>query len=91
LRFSRAFARSALKVLVPWELAHTAIWNSFTWPGTPSAGVNVVLFASTYVLLILYAVTLFFGTGRTPYDRLSGAVVRDVRTDAITSTSTRRS
>nr|WP_285705153.1 RDD family protein [Microtetraspora sp. NBRC 16547] len=73
----RAFARSALKLLIPWELAHTAIWNVFTWPGAPSDGLNMVLFALTYLLLIVYAVTLFLGTGRTPYDRLCGSVVSE--------------
>jgi hypothetical protein len=33
--FARAAARNGLKVLLPWELAHTAIWDLTLRNGSP--------------------------------------------------------
>jgi uncharacterized RDD family membrane protein YckC len=68
--------RSAVKIAVPWELAHTGVWNSLAWPG-PEAPVNAVLFSVANGLLVLYVVMLFVGTRRPPYDRLAGSIVSD--------------
>src|SRR4030095_1411796 len=45
--------RSAVKIAVPWEVAHTAVWNSLVWPG-PDAPVNALLFTVANGLLLLY-------------------------------------
>jgi hypothetical protein len=68
--------RSAVKIAVPWELAHTGVWNSLAWPG-PEAPVNVVLFSVANGLLVVYVVMLFVGARRPPYDRLAGSIVSD--------------
>jgi uncharacterized RDD family membrane protein YckC len=74
LSWPRSLVRSTAKIAVPWELAHTGVWNSLTWPG-PDAPVNVVLFTAANGLLVLYVVMLFLGAHRPPYDRLAGTVV----------------
>jgi hypothetical protein len=63
---------------VPWELAHTGVWNSLAWPG-PDAPVNLALFAVANGLLVLNLVLLFVGARRPVYDRLAGTVVRAVQ------------
>jgi uncharacterized RDD family membrane protein YckC len=75
LSWSGSTLRSAVKIAVPWEVAHTAVWNSLVWPG-PDASVNVVLFTVANGLLILYVAMLFLGAHRPPYDRLAGTIVR---------------
>jgi uncharacterized RDD family membrane protein YckC len=71
---SGSLLRSAVKIAVPWELAHTGVWNSLVWPG-PDAPVNIALFTAANGLLILYVVMLFVGAHRPPYDRLAGTIV----------------
>jgi uncharacterized RDD family membrane protein YckC len=73
--------RSSLRVAVPWELAHTGVWNVLAWPG-PDAPLNAVLFSLANGLLVLNVAMLFLGARRPPYDRLAGTVVqrgRDAR------------
>ena len=71
----RALARNALKVAVPWIIGHAAVY------GIVSAGAGTVpapvwlLTAAAYALPIAYIVTLFVGSGRTPYDRIAGTMV----------------
>jgi hypothetical protein len=60
---------------VPWEVAHTAVWNSLVWPG-PDAPVNALLFTVANGLLLLYVAMLLLGAHRPPYDRLAGTLVR---------------
>jgi len=43
LVWSRSLLRTGLKVTLPWELAHTAVWNMLAWPGQRSAAVDTVL------------------------------------------------
>ena len=76
LSWSDSLLRSAVKIAVPWELAHTGVWNSLTWPG-PETPVNAVLFTVANGLLVLNVVMLFLGGRRPPYDRLAGTIVRD--------------
>jgi uncharacterized RDD family membrane protein YckC len=73
--WSGSLLRSTVKIALPWELAHTGVWNSLVWPG-PDAPVNAVLFVVANGLLVLYLAMLFLGTHRPPYDRLAGTVVR---------------
>jgi uncharacterized RDD family membrane protein YckC len=60
LSWPGSLLRSTAKVAVPWELAHTGVWNSLVWPG-PEAPVNTLLFV---------------GARRPLYDRLAFSVVR---------------
>jgi uncharacterized RDD family membrane protein YckC len=75
LSWSGSLLRSAVKIAVPWELAHTGVWNSLVWPG-PDAPVNVVLFTVANGLLVLYLAMLLLGAHRPPYDRLAGTIIR---------------
>jgi uncharacterized RDD family membrane protein YckC len=73
----RSLLRSSAKIAVPWELAHTAVWNILAWPG-PQTPVNAVLLTVANGLLVLNVAMPFIGTGRPLYDRLAGTVVRPV-------------
>ena len=59
----RSLLRSLARIAVPWELAHTGVWNSLAWPG-PEAPVNAALFAVANSLLVLNLVMLFVGARR---------------------------
>jgi uncharacterized RDD family membrane protein YckC len=78
LSWPRSLLRSGARIAVPWELAHTGVWNSLAWPG-PDAPVNLALFAVANGLLVLNLVLLFVGARRPVYDRLAGTVVRAVQ------------
>ncbi|WP_169806512.1 RDD family protein [Microtetraspora malaysiensis] len=67
---SVALARTALRVLLPWEVAHTMVWNQLAWPKGEFGPRDLTLAIVTYGLLGLYGLTLFLGSGRPPYDRL---------------------
>lgn len=75
LSWPGSLLRSTAKVAVPWELAHTGVWNSLVWPG-PEAPVNSVLFVVANGLLVANVVMLFVGARRPLYDRLAFSVVR---------------
>jgi uncharacterized RDD family membrane protein YckC len=76
--FWRALARNAMKVAVPWTIGHAAVFGIVASGGDSAVPVTVWLVtAIAYLLPIGYVVTLFIGSGRTPYDRIAGtAVVR---------------
>jgi uncharacterized RDD family membrane protein YckC len=74
----RSLLRSLARIAVPWELAHTGVWNILAWPG-PEAPVNAALFAVANGLLVLNLVMLFVGARRPLYDRLAGTVVQAAR------------
>jgi uncharacterized RDD family membrane protein YckC len=59
LSWPRSLLRSAARIAVPWELAHTGVWNSL-WPG-PEGPVSLALFAVANGLLVLNLVLLFVG------------------------------
>ena len=73
----RAFVRSGVKFL-PWQLAHTALFNIEGWPiapETPGPLVTVGLIL-VWVLVGAYFVSLVVSKRRrTPYDWLAGSVV----------------
>jgi uncharacterized RDD family membrane protein YckC len=73
----RSLLRSVLKVALPWELAHTAVWRLLVWPGDPQDRASLVLLLLANGIAVVYLVALFVGSGRTPYDRIAGTVVRD--------------
>ena len=72
----RTLLRNALKFL-PWELAHSAIWHV---PGQPFVDPVPTFNIGVHVLAIslacLYVLSLFRGSGRTPYDLIAGTRVR---------------
>ena len=72
----RTLARNALKVAVPWTIGHAAAFNIVASSGASTVPVQVwLLTAVAYALPILYVMTLFVGSGRTPYDRIAGTTV----------------
>ena len=77
LSWPRSLLRSTVRIAVPWELAHTGVWNSLAWPG-PEVPLNLALFAVANGLLVLNLVLLFVGARRPLYDRLAGTVVQAV-------------
>lgn len=75
LSFTSALLRNALKIAVPWTIGHAA---AIALVGSGSTTIDpglAILTAASYVLPLIYVVTLFVGEGRTPYDRASGARV----------------
>jgi uncharacterized RDD family membrane protein YckC len=75
----RSLGRAVGKVFLPWELEHTAIWDLALRPDGGDA-VDLAMLAAVYAIVIGYLVSLWVGSGRTPYDRLTGTTV--VRTAA---------
>ena len=73
----RSLPRSVLKVALPWELAHTAVWRLLVWPGDPQDRASLVLLLLANGIGVVYLAALLVGGGRTPYDRIAGTVVRD--------------
>ncbi len=75
--FARTFARAGLKLL-PWQLAHTCLFNIPGWPmdtGEPPAWV-IVGFSLVWLLVAACFVSLFVSRDRrTPYDYASGTRV----------------
>lgn len=76
LQFPRALVRNGLKVALPWELGHTA---AFTLAEPSAAGPAMVAAAACGIAACAiaagYAISLFLGSGRTPYDRAAGSSV----------------
>ena len=75
LAWKRSLLRTALKFTLPWELAHTAVWNLLVWPGDRSSAVDTVLLGAANAAIVVDVVSLFVGTRRTPYDRIAGTFV----------------
>ena len=70
--FGKALARNALKVALPWEIAHTGV---YLLTNTDYLAVGTVLAVGAQVLVLWYAFTLFVGEGATPYDRVTSVAV----------------
>jgi uncharacterized RDD family membrane protein YckC len=75
LGWPRSLLRTALKFTIPWELAHTAVWNLLAWPGDGGSVVDMVLLGVANAVIVVDLVSLFVGTRRTPYDRITGTLV----------------
>jgi hypothetical protein len=56
-------------------LAHTAVWNMLAWPGDGGSVVDMVLLGVANAVIVVDLVSLFVGTRRTPYDRITGTLV----------------
>jgi hypothetical protein len=67
----RSLARNLLKLGLPWTLAHLAVLALVTVPA-PDAAAGALI---AIVVPASYLVSLFVGSGRTPYDWLTGTVV----------------
>ena len=76
ISFARALGRNVAKVMVPWLVGHAAVFSIVAASTAGAIPVSVsILTGLAYVLPIIYVVSVFVGTGRTPYDRLAGTVV----------------
>lgn len=74
---TRAFVRSLLKFL-PWQIAHTCLYQYPGWPSNPGEPPPWVLvgFAVVYALVGLYVVSALIAKDqRTLYDRAAGSAV----------------
>ncbi|MFF1877023.1 RDD family protein [Leifsonia sp. NPDC058230] len=70
--FGRALLRNALKLALPWSIGHAAVIEIVGVDPAAQVPAGVwVLTAVAYLLPIWYIVSLFVGSGRTPYDRLA--------------------
>ena len=86
----RSLARNTLKIMVPWLIGHAAVYALSDTSGAAVPGWLWALTVAAYVLPIVWVVSLFVGSGRTPYDRIvgtyvapkTGATVATRRTDA---------
>lgn len=74
MRYRWSFLRTAIKFL-PWELAHFAVWNVFVFTNSSATGAGMAALILSYVLVIIYVVSLFLRRGRTPYDIAAGTLV----------------
>lgn len=75
LSLAQALLRSVLKFL-PWELAHTCLWQTPGWPVAPQSPPPLVQggWAVVGLLVAIYLAGLLAGR-RTLYDQISGTVV----------------
>ena len=76
MRYRTSALRTGIK-LVPWELAHFAIWNVFIFSASPAYGLGVGALGLSYGLIIIYATSLFLKRGRTPYDLIAQTIVSE--------------
>lgn len=74
--FRRGLARNTMKIAVPWTIGHADVFGivASTTAGSIPPSIWVAT-AFAYALPLAYVASLFFGTGRTPYDRISGTTV----------------
>jgi hypothetical protein len=64
-----------LKFTLPWELAHTAWWNVLLRSGHQGAVLDRLLLSLVCAAIAVYLVSLFVGSRRAPYDRVTGTFV----------------
>jgi uncharacterized RDD family membrane protein YckC len=86
LRFPRALARNALKIALPWLIAHAAVIELVQSNGQSTLA--IVLLSAAYVLPILYVAMLFAPAHRTAYDRISRTAASPVRSLSAAHAST---
>ena len=73
----RSLLRTAVKFTIPWELAHTAVWNLLVWPGDRAAALDAVLLGVANAAIVVDVAMLFVGSRRPPHDRVAGTVVAE--------------
>ena len=75
LTWPRSLLRTALKFTLPWELAHTAWWNVLLRSGNHGAMLDRLLLSLVVAAIAVYLISLFVGSRRAPYDRVTGTFV----------------
>jgi uncharacterized RDD family membrane protein YckC len=75
LTWPRSLLRTALKFTLPWELAHTAWWHVLLRSGNQGAVLDRLLLSVVCAAIVVYLVSLFVGSRRAPYDRVTGTFV----------------
>jgi GrpB-like predicted nucleotidyltransferase (UPF0157 family)/uncharacterized RDD family membrane protein YckC len=75
LTWPRSLLRTVLKFTLPWELAHTAWWNLLLRSGNHGAVLDRLLLSLVCAAIAVYLVSLFVGSRRAPYDRITGTFV----------------
>ena len=76
--FARAVLRNALKLGLPWLIAHAAVYG--LWEGSPTDAIPTwvwPLLAVAYAIPIVWLASIFVRVGRSPYDQLTRTVVVD--------------
>jgi uncharacterized RDD family membrane protein YckC len=77
-----ALVRNALKVALPWELGHTAAFLlADPRAGAAAVAAGMICASVACALAAGYVVSLFVGTGRTPYDRAAATRVHRIGAD----------
>jgi len=75
--FRRALARNTMKLAVPWTVGHAAVYSIVAASAADSISPAIwVVTAVAYILPLVYIASLFLGSGRTPYDRISGTTAK---------------
>jgi uncharacterized RDD family membrane protein YckC len=75
LSLRQAFLRSVVKVMLPWELAHAAVWRFVTIHATGADVAAYLFLICSYVIVLLNVVLLFLPSKRLLYDWLAGTIV----------------
>ena len=71
-----ALLRNAVKIALPWTIGHAAVYGIADTSATGFVPLSIwIVTAIAYVLSIAYVVSLFIGSGRTRYDRISGTAI----------------
>lgn len=74
--FGRALLRNSVKITIPWLLGHAAVFEIVSSSESGSVPPSIwILTAVAYVLPVVYVVSLFVRSGRTPYDRIARTTV----------------
>ena len=65
-----------MKIAVPWTIGHAAVIGIVASSTASSIPPSIwVVTTLAYAQPLAYVASLFLGTGRTPYDRISGTTV----------------
>jgi uncharacterized RDD family membrane protein YckC len=75
LTWPRSLLRTALKFTLPWELAHIAWWTLLLRSGDQGAVLDAVLLSLVCAGIAVNLMSLFVGSRRAPYDRITGTFV----------------
>lgn len=78
LTFSRSLLRSSLKIALPWLCAHAGVYGLLNSGGSSPPWWAVLAIIASYVLAIVWVVSLFIRSGRAPYDRAARSIVTNV-------------
>ena len=75
----RQTATRAVVKFLPWEYFHTIMWRWDGWPTDPAPPTSLQILAMSFGWLVIgwFTITLFVGSGRTPYDWVAGTAVTD--------------